>query len=763
MTPPETPRAAPQQIDWAGSRRLLRLLRDAMKSGGPVQSRLDRVVTLIASNLVAEVCSIYAMRAGEVLELFATQGLRPEAVHNTRLRLGEGLVGQIALKAGPLALSDAQNHPNFAYRPETGEELYHSFCGVPIQRGARVLGVLVVQNRTRRHYGEEEIEALETVAMVLAELFGSGEIISQEEGRSVEGASLLPARLSGMVLNEGFAMGRAVLHQWGIVIDQVVAEDPDAEIERLDRAVEEMRLAVDRLVDRVDASLDDEEGEVLESYRMFAHDRGWMERIRDQIQGGLSAEAAVERIKNETRQKMAKVRDPYLRERLADLEDLAYRLLQHLSGVQGSAQNLPEEAVIVARTMGPAELLDYDRNRLRALVLEEGSRTSHVAIVARALGLPTVGRCTTAMTRIMPGDTVLVDGQNGQVFARPGESIKQTFIQTIAERERRRAALAATRDLPSVTRDGQEVTLLMNAGLLLDLPHLTESNAAGIGLYRTEIPFMVREAYPDRAEQQQLYERIYDQVGDRPVVFRTLDVGGDKPLPYIAMSNEENPAMGWRAIRMTLDRPVLLRDQLGALIQASAGRPLRVMFPMVTDLTEMRAARRHFHKTLEREMKRGAKGPSEVHLGVMLEVPALLWQLDELLAEVDFLSIGSNDLFQFVFASDRGSTGLMRRFDPLSPPMLSLLRDVAKRASEAEVPLTLCGEMAGNPLEAMTLIGCGLRRLSMNAGSISSVKEMVRSLDAGEVGDLVAYLSKRPARSLRPLLRAFAQDRGVKL
>ena len=763
MTPPEKPRAAPQQIDWAGSRRLLRLLRDAMKAGGPVQARLDRVVELIAKNLVAEVCSIYAMRAGETLELFATQGLKPEAVHNTRLRLGEGLVGQIALKAGPLALSEAQSHPNFAYRPETGEELFHSFCGVPIQRGARVLGVLVVQNRTQRHYGEEEIEALETVAMVLAELFGSGEVISQEEGRSVEGSSLLPARLSGLVLNEGFGMGRAVLHQWGIVIDQVVAEDPDAEIERLDEAVEEMRRAVDRLVDRVDASLDDEEGEVLESYRMFAHDRGWMERVRDQIRGGLSAEAAVERIKNDTRQKMGKVRDPYLRERLADLEDLAYRLLQHLSGVQGSTKNLPEETVLIARTMGPAELLDYDRDRLRALVLEEGSRTSHVAIVARALGLPTVGRCETAMTRIMPGDTVLVDGQNGQVFARPGESIKQTFIQTLAERERRQAELAATRDLPSVTRDGQEVTLLMNAGLLLDLPHLAQSNAAGIGLYRTEIPFMVRDAYPDRAEQQQLYERVLEQVDGKPVVFRTLDVGGDKPLPYIAMGPEENPAMGWRAIRMTLDRPALLRDQLSALLRAVDGGPLQIMFPMVTDVAEMRAARRLFDATLERELAQGKSAPSSIALGAMLEVPALLWQLDALLAEVDFLSIGSNDLFQFLFASDRGSPGLAGRFDPLSPAMLSMMRDLTARARAAGVPLTLCGEMAGNPLEAMTLIGCGLRRLSMSAGAIASVKATVRSLDAGELEDLVGYLAARPARSLRPVLRGFAQARGIVL
>ena len=374
-----------------------------------------------------------------------------------------------------------------------------------------------------------------------------------------------------------------------------------------------------------------------------------------------------------------------------------------------------------------------------------------------------VGRCQNAMTRILAGDTVLVDGQNGQVFARPGESIKQAFIQNIQERERRRAALAATRDLPSVTRDGQEVSLLMNAGLLLDLPHLQESNASGIGLYRTEIPFMVRDVYPGRAEQQQLYERVLDQVGGKPVTFRTLDVGGDKPLPYIAMAEEENPAMGWRAIRMTLDRPALLRDQLSALIRATDGRALRIMFPMVTDVGELRSARRLFERVLSQELSAGVKEPSEVQLGAMLEVPALVWQMDSLLREADFVSVGSNDLFQFLFAADRGSPDLARRYDPLCPPMLKLLSEIAAKCKAAGVPLTLCGEMAGDPLEAMALIGCGIRRLSMNAGSIASVKETVRSVDAAELTDLVEWLAARPSRSLRSVLRAYAQDRGVSL
>ncbi len=761
MTPPEPPRSAPQSLDWAGSRRLLRLLRDAMKSGGLVQSRLDRVVKLIAANMVAEVCSIYAMRAGEVLELYATEGLRPEAVHSTRLRLGEGLVGQIALTAEPLALSDAQQHANFAYRPETGEELYHSFCGVPIQLGARVLGVLVVQNRTQRSYGEEEIETLETVAMVLAELLGSGEVITLEEGRSVEGSALLPVRIGGLVLNEGMAMGRAVLHQWGIVINQVVAEDPEAEIARLDEAVGDMRRAVDRMLARMDKNLDDEQGEVLESYRMFAHDRGWLERIRDVINSGLTAEAAVERIKNDTHQRMMKVRDPYIRERLADLEDLAYRLLQHLSGTEGSSRNLPDETILIARTLGPAELLDYDRKRLRAVVLEEGSKTAHVAIVARALGLPTIGRCEGALSRIRAGDSVIVDGQNGQVFARPNQGIKQTFKASLALQEKRKAEMAAVRNLPAVSQDSVTVELLMNAGLLIDLPHLDECGATGIGLYRTEIPFMVRDAFPGVEDQQALYSKVFEQTGSRPVTFRTLDVGGDKPLPYLTMEKEENPAMGWRALRMTLDRPVMLRLQLQALIRAAKGRELRIMFPMVTDISEFDKARGMVERELAREIARGTAAPSAIKLGAMLEVPALLWQLDKLLPSIDFLSIGSNDLFQFVFAADRGNPSLTRRFDSLSPPMLRLLSDLTAQANAANVPVTLCGEMAGHPLEALALIGCGIRRLSMSAGSIAPVKQTVRALNVAEVTDLVQHLAGLRTRSVRGVLRAYALDRGI--
>jgi phosphotransferase system enzyme I (PtsP) len=746
-----------------GSRRLLRRLRDIMAGSGSAQGRLDKIVGLIAADMVAEVCSAYIMRAGEVLELFATEGLNREAVHRTRLRLGEGLVGVIAATARPLALADAQAHPDFAYRPETGEEIYHSLMGVPILRGGRVLGVLVVQNRTRRNYAEDEVEALQIIAMVLAELVAGGNLIEPSELAPSDGIALLPVRLDGVRLNAGLALGAAVLHKPRIVIRQIVAEDPEAELERLRKAVAEMQSAIDTLLAASDLAGGGEHHDVLEAYRMFAADRGWLARMLEAARGGLTAEAAVQKVQDDNHARMSQVSDPYLRERLFDLEDLANRLLAHLAGKPPSAARaeLPEEFILVARSMGPAELLDYDRRRLKGLVLEEGSPTAHVAVVARALDIPVVGRVKAVLTKVEPGDLVIADGDHAQIFVRPGEDIQQAIEANLAMRRARKETYAAIRDEPATTLDGIAVSLNLNAGLLIDLPHLDETGAEGIGLYRTEIPFMVQDAFPDVEQQAALYRRILEHAGERPVTFRTLDIGGDKVLPYLPESEEENPAMGWRAIRISLDRPAMLRHQLRALIGAAAGRRLRIMFPMVAELAEFEAARAVLGIELRRAEQRGRPLPGPIEVGLMLEVPALLWQLPTLLPNADFVSVGSNDLTQFLFACDRGNPRLAGRYDALSPAMLTLLRELVRQCAGHRVPLGLCGEMAGDPLDAMALIGVGLRNLSMNPSAIGPVKMMVRSLKLAALEAFMAPLLAAPDHSLRGKLAAFARDHGV--
>jgi len=745
-----------------GARRLLKRLRDLMAGGGSAQERLNQTVRIIAGDMVAEVCSIYMARPGDVLELVATEGLKQEAVHKTRLAIGEGLVGDIAAHARPLALADAQAHPLFAYKPETGEESFHSLMGVPVLRGGRVLGVLVVQNRSFREYDEEEVEALQTIAMVLAELAASDSLFGPP-GAALESVALLPERLEGLKLNEGLAMGRVVMHQPRVTIRQMVAEDPARERARLEAAVEGMHSAIDDLLARADIGHAGEHREILETYRMFAEDRGWLGRIGEAINAGLTAEAAVQRVQDDTRARMHQITDPYLRERLADLEDLGNRLLRHLTGDRTAAQggSLPEDAVLVARSMGPAELLDYDRSRLRAIALEEGSPTAHVAIVARALGLPMVGRVKDLLSLVAPDERIIVDGESGVVVLRPSEEVRDAVSAAIAARQARQAQYARIRDLPALSRDGVETTMLVNAGLLVDLDQLAPTGAAGVGLYRTEIPFMVRSSFPDVAAQADFYREVHARAGGRPVVFRTLDVGGDKRLPYLEMADDENPAMGWRAIRIALDRPMMLRQQLRALLLASSGRPLDIMFPMIADVAEFDAAKDLLRRERERLEARGIEGPSELRVGTMLEVPSLALQLPALLGRVDFVSVGSNDLMQFLFACDRGSTRLSGRYDVLSPAALRFLAEVARAANARGVPLTLCGEMAGRPLEALALAALGFRRLSMAPSAIGPVKAMLRSADIGATGRYLGGLLDLPDRSLRGRLRAFARDRGI--
>jgi phosphotransferase system enzyme I (PtsP) len=715
--------------------------------------------------MVAEVCSAYVLRADGTLELYATEGLNRSAVHLTTMRKGEGLVGLVATTAEPVNTADARNHPAFSYKPETGEEIYNSFLGVPILRAGETLGVLVVQNRAQRAYTEEEVEALWTVSMVLAEMIASGDLKAIAAPGAAEIAIRRPVTMTGVPLSDAIGLGHVVLHEPRLVIKNLIAEDPSREIERLEAAVEGLRNSIDAMLERGEIARAGEHREVLEAYRMFAHDRGWMTKMREIVATGVTAEAAVQRVQSDTRARMQRVLDPYLRERLTDLEDLANRLLRQLTGDQHpTGDQLPKDAIIVARAMGPAALLDYDRERLRGLVLEEGGSTSHVAIVARALGIAAVGEVEGATSLLDTGDAIIVDGSSGEVHFRPAPEIEAAYVEKVRFRARRQEQYAALRHRPSVTRDGRKVDLLLNAGLLVDLPHVKESGAAGIGLFRTELQFMIASQFPRTQEQYQLYKAVLEAAGDRPVTFRTLDIGGDKVLPYMRQVEEENPALGWRAIRLGLDRPGLLRSQLRALLQAAAGRELRVMFPMVADVGEFDRARVMMEREVTFLRRHGKALPDLVKLGVMIEAPSLLWQLDEIVRRVDFVSVGSNDLFQFLFAVDRGNQRVASRFDSLSPAMLRALRAIVQRTAEAGVPATLCGEMASRPIEALALIGLGFRQLSMSPASIGPVKAMLLDCDAGAVeAHLDTVLAKSDGAPLRDSLREFADRTGIPL
>jgi phosphotransferase system enzyme I (PtsP) len=745
------------------AREILTGLHDVMASKLGAQAKLNKVVKIIAEAMASEVCSIYLLRDG-VLELFATVGLNQAAVHVTKLALGEGLVGTIAKDVAVLNLAEAASHPEFAYRPETGEELFHSFAGVPIIRKERAIGVLAVQHADPRGYDEVEIEALQTVAMVLSELIANAGLADRAAAAD-EGRDAGTTRIVGLKLVAGMGKGHAVFHQPRVLIEHTVAEDIEAERHRVYSAFAKMREQIDAMMGQAEFGTVGEHQEVLETYKMFAYDEGWSRRINEAIDSGLTAEAAIERVRQRTAQRMRQIDDPLLQDRMHDLDDLANRLLRIVSGQLGTAAQagLPQDAVLIARNLGPAELLEYDRRKLKGVVLEEGSLTAHVVIVARAMGVPMIGRVANVRRLVAEGDLVLVDGNEATAFARPTPAIEEAFDTKLAATQKRRAEYAAVKALPPVTKDGIRVQVMVNAGLRDDVAQIAATGADGIGLFRTEFQFLVSAQLPKREAQQRLYRSVLETAGDRPVIFRTVDIGGDKSLPYLDTKpeNEENPAMGWRALRLALDRDTLMKVQARALIEAAAGRELQIMFPMVSEPWEFEAARAIVE---EQKLKLGERKkplPKRILYGCMLEVPSLAEMLDVLLPRLDFLSVGTNDLTQFLFAADRSNPRLAERYDWLSPAILRFLKRIVKAADRHNVPLGVCGEMGGRTLEALALVGIGIRRLSITPAGVGPVKAMIRSLDAAAATRAMDRLLKDPPADFRAALSAWAEKHRV--
>jgi len=738
MKRPQSARRAKAAAKAAGGiATLLRGMHDAVAVASTAQDRLDALTRLIARHVASDVCSIYLRLASDELELYSTEGLNREAVHRTRLKWGEGLVGVVAQTQRPLITADAPLHPSFAYRPETGEDPLHSFLGVPLVRSGKSLGVLVLQNLISRRYTDEEVGAAQAVATVLAEIAASGELFDQRTTDEVGAMLRRPERLKGQGVVPGVAQGRAAFHEPPTPGHKVFAADAEAEAQRLEDAIAALQASVNAMLAR--ETLEDAPREVLETYRLFAYDRGWRERMRAAVVSGLTAESAAEQVQAENRARMAQIKDPYLRERMHDLDDLSRRLLRHLTGAQDSSvSELPEAAILIARVLGPAELLEYDRARLKGLVVAETSATSHVAIVARALGVPLVAGIDGALGLVAAGDDVIIDGAAGDVLIRPTADVIASYREKEALQSEQQRAFDAERHLPAVTLDGVAIELFMNAGIALDMAHLERTGAAGVGLFRTELQFIIGAQLPRAGAQTALYSRILELAGDRPVVFRTADLGADKAGAYMKVKPEANPAMGWRGLRMAIDRPGLFRPQLRALLAASAGRTAHILFPMITIPEEVDAARDLIAREIDFANRRGKPLPAEIRIGAMIETPAAAWRIEDIAARVDFLSIGGNDLAQFYFAADRDAEMTQRRFDALEPGFLSFIARLASAAARAGKPLTFCGEQAADPLMAAALIGAGIRRFSSPASTLGPFRRLVRSIEAKAIADWLA-------------------------
>ncbi len=745
------------------ARNILTGLHEIMAAKNNAQGKLNRVVKIIGEALTSEVCSVYLLREGQ-LELFATLGLNEEAVHVTRLGLGEGLVGTIAENVETLNLDEAAAHPNFRYMPETGEERFHSFAGVPIVRSERAVGVLCVQHAEQRKYEEVEIEALQTVAMVLSELIANADLVDDTVTGEFDSGTII---LNGLPLAKGMAAGTAIFHQPNIRIEHTVAEDTEAERHRVYSAFDKMREQIDRMASQADFASGGEHEEVLQTYKMFAYDEGWSRRINEAIDSGLTAEAAIERVQQRTRMRMRQIDDPLLADRMHDLEDLANRLLRIVSGQMSTAAQLglKQDSILIARNLGPAELLEYDKRRLRGVILEEGSLTAHVIIVARAMGIPVLGRVSGVRHKVRDGDMLLLNADEKSVIVRPSESAAEAFQSELSDQQKKKARYAAMRDTAPVTKDGKRISLMINAGLRDDTAAISLTGADGIGLFRTEFQFLISATLPQRERQQRFYKEVLDAADGKPVIFRTLDVGGDKALPYLRANQiaEENPALGWRAVRLALDHEGLMKAQARALLEAGAGRVLNVMFPMISEPWEFDAAKAIFDAQLAYLAGRKKQLPSRIRYGAMLEVPALADMLDILLPKIDFLSIGTNDLTQFLFAADRSDPRLAERYDWLSPAILRFIRRVVLANEGHDVDIAVCGEMGGRPLEALALIGIGIDRLSITPAGIGPIKAMICSLGHAQIKAKMESLLAAPPENLRAALSLWASDQGVEI
>ena len=713
------------------SRVLLKRLRDSLAEPGKGQARLDRIVKIIASSMQAEVCSIYLKKDIKTLELFATQGLKADAVHFTTLKIGQGLVGQIAQNSIAINTSNAPETKGYRFMPETGEEIFTSFLGVPIQRLGEILGVLIVQNSFPRKYNDDEVYGLEIIAMVIAEMTELGEF-TEPSNTEITAQHNHAVTFKGIVGNEGIAIGKVFLHDPVIKIQNPIADDPRSEKAKLALAFKKLQLEAKEMLNK---NLDNKSGEyleVFEAYQMFARDKGWRKRMEASIQRGLAATVAVEKEQTETRARMSRISDPYIRDRLHDLDDISNRLMRILTKTEVKIDKKAlTNSILVARNIGPGELLDYGPNLL-GVILEDGSVGSHASIVARALAIPLVVKADRIRREAQNGDLIILDANSGQLYLRPENSIQKAYIDKLATHEAAQEQFLELKNKPAQSTDGEKINLMINAGMVIDLPFLEKSGAEGIGLYRTELQFLTQAKVPKRSEQVQFYSRILDIAAGKPVNFRTLDIGSDKILPYIKRLKEPNPALGWRAVRLTLQRQGIMKMQIQAIIRGAKGRPIRILFPFIAEVEEFRVARQLVLSQVKKEKALKHPVPTDIKIGAMLETPSLAFTTDEFFKLTDFISIGGNDLKQFFFAADRENELVRRRYDTLNFSYLNFLETIIKRAKLFKTPLNFCGEDAGKPVEAIALIALGLRSLSMRPSSIGRVKSLIRSISIQE-------------------------------
>jgi phosphotransferase system enzyme I (PtsP) len=702
---------------------------------------LSIIVKEVRSAMQAGVCSVYLFdESDQRYVLMASEGLRSEAIGKVRLAMREGLVGLVAAKEEPLNLENADKHPNFAYFEETGESPYHSFLGVPIIHHRKVLGVLVLQQETLRKFGDEEEAFVVTVcaqlsgAIAHAEATGAlRQLASAGRGKSRE------ALFRGIPSSPGVGIGRVVLVSDTADLASVperFAEDSAAEIEIFRTALKSAKEDMRNLGEGLESKLSSEEMALFEVYIRMLDDRSLGGEVIAAIIAGQAAQSAWSSVILKHVRTFQKMDDPYLRERAADVNDLGKRVLGYLQRNEKKSLPLPRRIILVGEDLSASALADIPVSQLVGIVSVKGSSNSHMAIVARALGVPTVMGAVDLPWAELEGHELIIDGFSGDVISRASRTMRRVYVQRQREERQLAKDLEKLRDIPCITPDGMPLSLWMNTGLRQDIAVALKSSAEGVGLYRTEIPFLMRSSFPTEDEQTAIYREQLQAFAPKPVTMRTLDIGGDKDLPYFPIE-EENPFLGWRGIRISLDHPEIFLVQIRAMLRASEGlNNLRIMLPMISSVPELDRAIELIDRAYDELSHEEGYSIQRPEVGAMIEVPAAVYQVKELGRRVSFLSVGTNDLTQYLLAVDRNNPRVANLYHALHPSVLRALKIIHEQATSVNCQISVCGEVAGDPLGAVVLLGLGYENLSMSANGLLKVKSMLNQVSKEEARTL---------------------------
>ena len=742
---------------------LRRIIQD-INAAHDLHEALTLIVTEVKAAIHTDVCSVYMtdpVRGEHVL--MATDGLRPGAVGRVRLKIGQGLVSLVASRAEPVNVDNAPAHPAFRYIATTGEAPFHGFIGVPIIRRRKVLGVLAAQQREQRKYTADEEAFLVTLAAQLAGCINQAEI--RQALDRLSGDVLADTLfLEGMASARGLAIGEAVVVFPATALDRVPdkdIDDPETEASRFRQAVAAELAELQRLSERMRLLLAAGDRALFDAYALLLGSDSLVNGTLERIYAGNWAPGALRATVLEYANIFTEMDDPYLRERAADILDLGQRLLNRLQEAQAINRHYPDHTILMGDEISVSQLLDVPPEQLKGLVSVRGTGASHVALLARGLGIPAVFGVSNLPPGRLNGREVVVDGYTVRVCIQPNPALRQEYLKLIADEASLSRNLQHLRDLPAETLDGHRLELHANSGLFADIAAARDSGVRGVGLYRSELHFFLRDRFPGEEEQTTLYSRVLRMMEPHPVVLRTLDIGGDKPLPYFPI-DEQNPFLGWRGIRISLDQPDLFKTQLRAMLRAGTAHPnLAILLPMISGIGELSEALELLREA-QAELAEDGIVVRTPRVGIMVEVPSAVYQIEKLIRMVDFASIGSNDLTQYLLAVDRNNDRVAKLYDSLNPVVLAAIRHVVEQARAAGRPISVCGEVAGDPAGALLLMAMGVDSLSMNLGSLLKIKWLIRSVRYDEAQALLAeVVDLDSANTIRDRTNAFLEQRGL--